>query len=140
MKLCCDKTKDGFTLQLIPTIFYQFGSLKSLEKYLHGEPDISAAVAHHDAEAKPTEVQLEKMPIAICGVSVRLPQANDIEKMWTLLCNGSDTVTEVPASRFDWRDHYGDIHSDPSKSLCQWHAQLAHNEQFDPLFFEISPL
>ncbi|WP_261627135.1 SDR family NAD(P)-dependent oxidoreductase, partial [Pseudoalteromonas holothuriae] len=137
--LLCEQLNERFTLQILPTVFYQFGSLKALEKFLQSEHNVTISV-NDEVHSEHKEKQVEKESIAICGASVRLPQANDIDKMWALLCAGSDTVTEVPSSRFDWQVHYGDIHLDPSKSLCQWHAQLDNIEQFDPLFFEISPL
>jgi glycogen synthase len=47
-------------------------------------------------------------PIAIIGMSGRFPEAQNIDEMWKILKEGRNTIHEIPADRFDWRDIYGD--------------------------------
>ena len=78
-------------------------------------------------------------PIAIIGMSGRFPEARNIDEMWAILAEGQDTVQEIPAERFDWRQYYGDPIKDPGKTNCKWCGCIPGVSEFDPLFFEISP-
>ncbi|MEM7312962.1 MAG: beta-ketoacyl synthase N-terminal-like domain-containing protein, partial [Planctomycetota bacterium] len=40
-------------------------------------------------------------PIAIVGMSCRLPDADGLDEYWQLLVNGHDAITEMPADRLD---------------------------------------
>src|SRR6185437_5972925 len=51
-------------------------------------------------------------PIAIIGMSCRLPGAKDLKEFWTLLRSGGDAVGEIPKSRWDV-DYY--FHPDPAQ-------------------------
>jgi acyl transferase domain-containing protein len=68
-------------------------------------------------------------PIAIVGMSCRLPGANDPDSLWRLLRNGTDTVTKVPAGRWQPAD----------SARCRWGAFVSDVEGFDAAFFGISP-
>jgi acyl transferase domain-containing protein/NAD(P)-dependent dehydrogenase (short-subunit alcohol dehydrogenase family)/acyl carrier protein/SAM-dependent methyltransferase len=79
--------------------------------------------------------------IAIIGLSGVYPGAADLDEFWKNLEAGKSSVTEIPASRWDWRDYY---HPDPEqagngRSYCKWGAFLEDFDKFDPLFFGISP-
>ncbi|MEX3605205.1 MAG: SDR family NAD(P)-dependent oxidoreductase [Burkholderia sp.] len=81
----------------------------------------------------------EREPIAIIGISGRFPKARDVEQMWRILAEGIDAVDEIPAERFDWRDYYGGREAQPGKTNSKWAGCLDGVDEFDPLFFEISP-
>ena len=76
-------------------------------------------------------------PTAIIGMSGRFPQARNVAEMWTILAQGREAVTEIPADRFDWRLYYGD--SVAGKTDGKWSACVPGVREFDPLFFDISP-
>jgi acyl transferase domain-containing protein len=78
-------------------------------------------------------------PIAIIGMSGRFPGARNIEELWTILANGQNMAGEIPIERFDWRQYYGDP-KEPGKMNCKWCGCIPGVSEFDPLFFEISPL
>ncbi|MFF8950527.1 SDR family NAD(P)-dependent oxidoreductase, partial [Streptomyces sp. NPDC014940] len=65
--------------------------------------------------------------IAVIGISGRYPHAGDLEEFWTVLREGRDCVTEVPADRWD------------SGGRAQWGAFLDGVDRFDPLHFGIAP-
>src|SRR5436309_5733815 len=44
--------------------------------------------------------------IAIIGISGRYPQAKSMEEYWENLKAGKSCITEIPRSRWDWRDYY----------------------------------
>lgn len=80
--------------------------------------------------------------VAIIGLSGRYPRAETLDEFWTRLMAAERCISEVPEDRWDWREHY---HSDPSsavehgKSYGKWGGFLEGFQQFDPLFFKMSP-
>ena len=77
--------------------------------------------------------------VAIIGLSGRYPMANDMETFWSNLSQGRHCVSEVPPDRWDWRRFHDE---DPDKAgtiYTRWGGFLDRIDQFDPLFFRISP-
>ncbi|WP_345629196.1 SDR family NAD(P)-dependent oxidoreductase [Streptomyces thinghirensis] len=83
---------------------------------------VETAVAPQDAD--------RGTDIAIVGVSGRYPLAENLDEFWRNLRSGRDCVTEIPADRWDPRDHEG---------TSRWGGFLDGVDRFDPLFFRISP-
>ncbi|HSI47392.1 MAG TPA: SDR family NAD(P)-dependent oxidoreductase, partial [Ideonella sp.] len=77
--------------------------------------------------------------IAIIGLSGRYPEAEDVAAFWTNLSTGKDSITEIPASRWDWRTDFDEDRSKPGKTYSKWGGFIEGVDQFDPLFFNISP-
>ncbi|WP_344041687.1 type I polyketide synthase [Saccharothrix xinjiangensis] len=71
-------------------------------------------------------------PVAIVGLSCRLPGAADPRSFWRLLDEGRCTVTEVPADRWD----AGALADVPG---ARWGSFLERVDEFDAPFFGISP-
>jgi acyl transferase domain-containing protein len=82
---------------------------------------------------------MEKQPIAIIGIGCRFPGAKNPEAFWQLLCEGIDTITEVPTERWDVESFYDSDPAAPDKMNSRWGGFLEHIDQFDPQFFGISP-
>lgn len=74
-------------------------------------------------------------PIAIIGMSGRFPGARNIDELWQILTEGRETVTEIPKDRFDWRKNF----SNSAQNMAWRCGMLPGVDEFDPLFFEISP-
>lgn len=82
----------------------------------------------------------QREPIAIIGLGCRFPgDATDAESFWQLLRDGVDTVTEVPADRWDIDAYYDPDPEAPGKMYTRKGAFLDHVDQFDPQFFGIMP-
>ncbi|HSI50538.1 MAG TPA: SDR family NAD(P)-dependent oxidoreductase, partial [Ideonella sp.] len=77
--------------------------------------------------------------IAIIGLSGRYPEAADVAAFWSNLSTGKDSITEIPASRWDWRTDFDEDRSKPGKTYSKWGGFIEGVDQFDPLFFNISP-
>ena len=77
--------------------------------------------------------------IAIIGLSGRYPESKDIETYWDNLSNGKDCITEVPESRWDWRDFYSEDRSKVGYHYSKWGGFIEGVDEFDPIFFSISP-
>jgi polyketide synthase PksN len=77
--------------------------------------------------------------IAIIGMSGCFPGAGDLESFWENLREGRCSITEVPASRWDWRALWGDPSEQANRTNIKWGGFIAGVEEFDAGFFNISP-
>lgn len=73
-------------------------------------------------------------PIAVIGVSGRYPKAPDLFTFWENLKNGMDCISEIPRDRWDDARVQAELgkHS-------RWGGFIDGVDEFDPLFFRISP-
>ncbi|WP_437624451.1 SDR family NAD(P)-dependent oxidoreductase [Sorangium sp. So ce1151] len=80
-------------------------------------------------------------PIAIVGLSGRFPGARTVDELWDILASGREAVEEIPLERFDWRAFYEPANGSPvpKKTNSKWMGVMPGADEFDPLFFEISP-
>jgi acyl transferase domain-containing protein/NAD(P)-dependent dehydrogenase (short-subunit alcohol dehydrogenase family)/acyl carrier protein len=144
-----------YGLEILPSVFFSHATLGRLAAHLlaeHGDameafyraPTVETretqAAAVSAVSALPRMAPLDE-PIAIIGTSGRFPQARNVEELWRVLANGIDAVTEIPPDRFDWRTIYAP-NSDGAggTSNSKWCGCIPGLAEFDPLFFEISPL
>ncbi|MCA1909373.1 MAG: SDR family NAD(P)-dependent oxidoreductase, partial [Magnetospirillum sp.] len=77
-------------------------------------------------------------PIAIIGIGLRLPGADNLGQLWDHLAAGRSLITEVPAKRWDkeaWRGNPGR----DNKTNSIWGGFVADADGFDASFFAISP-
>nr|WP_274518184.1 beta-ketoacyl synthase N-terminal-like domain-containing protein [Dickeya dianthicola] len=81
----------------------------------------------------------ESEPIAIVGMSGRFPMARDLDAFWDNLVSGKDCIQEIPKQRWDWQALYGDPVREVNKSNVKWGGFIDGIDEFDPLFFGISP-
>ena len=77
--------------------------------------------------------------IAIIGLAGRYPQAPDLASFWDNLRSGKDCITEIPAQRWDHRRYFDSDKNKAGKTCSKWGGFLDGVDQFDPLFFNISP-
>jgi polyketide synthase PksL len=84
--------------------------------------------------------QVDADPIAIIGLSGRYPEAIDVEAYWDNLREGKDCIIEVPRERWDWREYYSEDHSRSGCHYSKWGGFIDGVDEFDPLFFNISPV
>jgi acyl transferase domain-containing protein len=84
-----------------------------------------------------SETEIES--IAIIGIGCRFPGgASSPAAFWKLLKEGIDTITEVPAERWD-ADAFYDPNLDSSEKMnTRWGGFLEDIDKFDSLFFRIS--
>ena len=81
----------------------------------------------------------EPEAIAVVGMAGRFPQANDLDAFWRNLAEGRDCIDEVPASRWLVERYYRAGAAEPGHTNSRWMGALEGHDQFDPLFFSISP-
>ncbi|MEE1798326.1 SDR family NAD(P)-dependent oxidoreductase [Streptomyces sp. JV176] len=81
-----------------------------------------------------TESSLDRGPIAVVGVSCRLPHAANPAAFWTLLRDGVDAISTTPATRWDVADGPG-----PDAAGTGFGGYLEGIDLFDAAFFGIAP-
>jgi polyketide synthase PksN len=81
----------------------------------------------------------ESEPIAIIGLSGRYPEAVDIDAYWNNLREGKDCIVEVPRERWDWRKYFSEDRNSSGRHYSKWGGFITGVDEFDPLFFNISP-
>ncbi|MCY7296750.1 SDR family NAD(P)-dependent oxidoreductase, partial [Alteromonas sp. a30] len=77
--------------------------------------------------------------IAIIGLAGKYPQANDLDTFWDNLKAGKDSITEVPADRWDHDRYFNPDKNSVGTTYSKWGGFIDGVDQFDPLFFGISP-
>jgi acyl transferase domain-containing protein/NADPH:quinone reductase-like Zn-dependent oxidoreductase/acyl carrier protein len=79
-------------------------------------------------------------PIAIIGMSCRFPGGiNSPEQYWQALCEGRDSISEVPRNRWDVDAWYDPNPDAIGKINCRYGGFLQDVETFDAAFFGVSP-
>jgi len=78
---------------------------------------------------------LQKEPIAIIGMSGRFAKSRSLDQLWKNLAAGSDLIEEV--TRWDLASEYAAEAA--HKDGCRYGGLLEDIDQFDPMFFNISP-
>lgn len=77
--------------------------------------------------------------IAIIGAACRLPGAPDLDAFWTLLAEGRDAVTTVPAERFDQARWGHPRKSEPGRAYTFAAGTIGDAAGFDAPAFGLSP-
>ncbi|PRA40675.1 hypothetical protein CQ061_30925, partial [Paenibacillus sp. MYb67] len=77
--------------------------------------------------------------IAIIGMAGRYPGARNTMEFWHNLRNGVDSITEIPLERWDHGQVYNPEPGIPGKTYGRWGGFLDGVDEFDPLFFKVSP-
>jgi acyl transferase domain-containing protein/acyl carrier protein len=79
-------------------------------------------------------------PIAVIGMGCRLPGGvTSPEEYWSLLSQGRDAITEIPADRWDVDAYYDPDPDAPGKIATRWGGFIDHIDRFDAEFFGIAP-
>ncbi|QGV80132.1 type I polyketide synthase [Streptomyces ficellus] len=82
---------------------------------------------------------MESDPIAVIGLSCRLPGAPDPDSFWRLLRDGTSAVSEAPEGRWDVDTLYDPDPNAPGRMNTRWGGFIDGVGHFDPEFFGISP-
>uniref|UniRef100_UPI003F778553 Polyketide synthase GfsA n=1 Tax=Streptomyces graminofaciens TaxID=68212 RepID=UPI003F778553 len=77
-------------------------------------------------------------PIAVIGLSCRLPKASGPQELWQLLDDGASAVTRVPADR-ETPPSTEEESADGEAAGARWGGFLDRVDTFDAGFFGISP-
>lgn len=162
------KLNQAYGLSLEATVIYTYTNLLDLAGHLASEMSHRLATARPlaklererprrtpRADAKPvvsppasqplTPVSKRRLPeqktgrIAIIGISGKFPKASTLDQFWENIAEGRNCVSEVPESRWSVDEFYDADGKVPGKTMSKWMGILEEVDQFDPLFFAISP-
>ncbi len=142
------------------TLFYEYDTIAELAEFLsqhssaalqkrfygNSQARTLATVPSIQKATEATAFNQEKIqvqhsePVAIVGMSVKFPDADNMEQFWENLKQGKDSIEEVPRSRWDKDSFYDE---DPEqaargKIYCKWGGFLSDFDKFDPEFFNLS--
>ncbi|CAM2843986.1 polyketide synthase, type I [Legionella steigerwaltii] len=138
------KIAEHYKVEFTPAVFFTHSSVLAISQYLINQFPEAVATTHHQVaqlhvNTHPVKsrriVTDEADSIAIIGMQGLFPQSDDLSSFWQHLVDGHDLVTEIPAERWDWRDHYG---IEANQSNTKWGAFINNFDQFDAGFFNIS--
>ncbi|KUN25512.1 hypothetical protein AQJ23_16705 [Streptomyces antibioticus] len=142
--------------ELYPTLLFEYPTVNSLAAHLRGQghtlpggtpapqepvaeqpaaPRAETRAAHRPEPAPHAHDE----PIAVVGLAGRYPGAADIREFWQVLRDGRDCVSEVPPARWDHTPWFAPGRHVSGKTHGKWGGFLDGVEDFDPLFFNISP-
>ncbi|MEV5432438.1 SDR family NAD(P)-dependent oxidoreductase [Streptomyces sp. NPDC052701] len=158
---------EGVFGSLPKTLFYEYQTLGALSGYFLGahRPRLTELLAAHPREPHGAPVDAGASPegagsrrvrrtaarrgrrepvgrdteIAVVGLAGRYPQARNVREFWRNLAEGRDSVTEIPADRWDHGPYFDPDKDTPGKTYTKWGGFLDGVDCFDALFFNISP-
>jgi len=76
--------------------------------------------------------------IAIVGMSCLLPGARDLNQFWTNVLTKTNSIREVPASRWDWKPYFDEQRETPDRIYARWGGFL-DPIPFDPARYGMPP-
>jgi acyl transferase domain-containing protein/enoyl-CoA hydratase/carnithine racemase len=110
------------------------------QKAIRQQPSAGAGERPVVETVRPSGTGARPEKVAIIGMSCRYPMSANIDAFWENLKAGRDCVTEVPADRWSaYPDWYHPDPRHPHTSYSKWGGFLDNIDQFDALFFGISP-
>lgn len=148
--------KSTYKIKISPATYYGHDNIINLVSYLLQSSHLPVLLQHYhtelaiipDTPKTPTPVpenpartigntrKEEKPAVAIVGMSLQMPQAANAQEFWNNLVAGRDCVTEIPESRWNWRNtDYAAGETNPYK----WGGFIPNIKAFDAQFFNISP-
>ncbi|QRN93164.1 SDR family NAD(P)-dependent oxidoreductase [Archangium violaceum] len=109
------------------------------------EPPVSPVTTVRDERPREREsprpqVSASTGKIAIVGMSGRFPGAKNVDEFWNNLADGVCSVVEVPKNRWDLDEHFNPANKGNGGIYSKWLGALDDIDEFDPLFFNLSPV
>ncbi len=124
---------------------YAAGDLAVLGAENHRDSSVPAAddtgeTPRNAGQAANPQGHAEDDPIVIVGMACRFPGADTLQQFWDNLCNGVDSISEVPKSRWDNDLCYDPRPGIPGKSNTKWAGFVDEIESFDADLFGLSAI
>ena len=144
-----------FGTQLRATDLFSHGTIRQLTRHLSTLPALAAnanrrvsppARAAKNEGPEDTKARTDNLEpaqgsddIAVIGMAGRFPGADDCDEFWQNLKNGRNSITEIPRNRWDAEAMFDRNPLAENKSTSKWGGFLRREDEFDPLFFNLSP-
>jgi myxalamid-type polyketide synthase MxaB len=78
-------------------------------------------------------------PIAVVGMACRFPGAANLAEFWQLISQATDATSEIPNTRWNVEAFFDSTGEETGKMSVKWAGLVAGEDQFDPMFFGITP-
>ncbi len=91
-----------------------------------------------DSPSNEAEPVPRQAAVAIVGMGCIVPGAADLATFWSNVVNKVDAITEVPASRWDWRQYYDADRTARDKVYSRW-GGFIDEVPFDPVAYGMPP-
>lgn len=154
----------NYELDITPAVFFEHVCIRSFSELLWNDfeeqltrlfPAEEAIIAKTGAEASYQATQSSQRfaenvhyseesssldePVAIVGMSGKMPGSENMEVFWKHLEEGRDLISEIPENRWDWTLYYGEPDEEENKTKIKWGGFMNEVAGFDAAFFGISP-
>ncbi|WP_323122869.1 SDR family NAD(P)-dependent oxidoreductase [Burkholderia alba] len=141
---------------LSKTLFFEYRTLGALCAYFvaqHGprltallgdlkgdiEPAAGPAAPAEPAAIGRADSAAAAGAYAIVGLAGRYPQAPELDTFWANLRAGRDSITEIPRERWNHDPYFAPGAFQAGKTNGRWGGFIDGVDQFDTVFFQISP-
>jgi acyl transferase domain-containing protein/NAD(P)H-dependent flavin oxidoreductase YrpB (nitropropane dioxygenase family)/NAD(P)-dependent dehydrogenase (short-subunit alcohol dehydrogenase family) len=112
----------------------------SLAELHHAVSDGVQAILREHIATHPAPMNRPPAPadIAIIGIGVLLPGANDVRQYWENILDQVSAIREIPPHRWDWRRYFAADRQVRDKIYSRWGGFL-DDQPFDPLRYGLPP-
>ncbi|BBB93455.1 MAG TPA: beta-ketoacyl synthase N-terminal-like domain-containing protein [Methylomusa anaerophila] len=135
--------ENSLNVSLSPTLLFENNNIREIVDYLKAKKkengDSLSAITPVETFTNHARSAQETPDIAVIGLAGRYPGARNIQEFWQNLKAGRDCITEIPKDRWDYNLYFDEDKDKAGKTYCKWGGFLEDVDQFDPLFFNISP-
>ena len=116
------------------TVIYNYPNIRQLSLHLAGEEQPAIAAV------QPATNGADQDKVAIIGIGCRLPgDVNNPADFWRLLVEKRHAITDIPEDRWNISGYFDSTPGASGKMYTRQGGFLSAVDQFDPLFFGISP-
>ncbi|MCG8339224.1 MAG: SDR family NAD(P)-dependent oxidoreductase [Proteobacteria bacterium] len=138
---------------LYPTLLFEYPNLAQLAEYIHQDFAEVYKASVTDRNPEPVHIPPVEMKrtiatqrtstgfaddIAIIGLDGKYPQSDNLADFWNNIVQGTNCITEIPKDHWDM-EPWISIDRNGDRLDCKWGGFIKNVNQFDPLFFKISP-
>lgn len=154
-----NRINNYYCLDLLPTNVFEYNTIqkfvdgvyksnqkKLCEYYADNESEEVSSDINEDKQIEEVDMKVEIAsgekhnddPIAVIGMSCKLPGADNVEEFWSNLIEGKCINSEIPSDRWNWREVYGDSHTESNKTYVKNAAFVDGIDLFDEELFGIT--
>ncbi|MBA3720776.1 MAG: polyketide synthase dehydratase domain-containing protein [Parachlamydiaceae bacterium] len=154
-----EEVEKEIKIELFPTVFFEYPSIKELSHFLAQEHQNSFAdfLGHESMEFQTPvfdkEISIKTNPkpehfkeeetsghdIAIIGIAGQFPESKTPQDFWKNLLEKRDLIKEIPEDHWDYKEWFDPNPEGKDATYCKWGGFIEDIDKFDAAFFKISP-
>jgi acyl carrier protein len=121
------------------SLLFDHPTPERLEAYINRLAENGMPSVAIGSEANASPATIHGNDIAVIGMSGRFPKAENVRRFWETLVNAENGVGEIPPERWSLEGFYDPDPNKKGTSYSKWAGLLDNTDQFEPLFFNLSP-